>query len=362
MAESADFAAHGQPREHIAPDWTLGQLKDSFPGVELALFAFFGVGSRERAGFAASETLADLLRRHLVFDAQKACARLDALAAEDWQYQWTPQKLLDKLKVDQVAVIDARSSEDHARSRLAGSRLLSAQSVAELCSRPSREEVVVVCNDGSQSPAASRHLRGLGLRAGHLRGGLTAWSIDADESFPINYPLEEHAARWHLLADGQTLRFRRQRPLKDQNWRIWDKAALGRSDPASELLKALPGLTMVAVGPRTFAARGELGDLHRAAHILAPWADLRLWNGGGESSEIADERRRLERVLAVEAPRILQSHKGTVEIQHYTDRILGLRLGGGCAGCASASITTQRELAAALYREVPLLDRIQGDS
>ncbi len=83
---------------------------------------------------------------------------------------------------------------------------------------------------------------------------------------------------------------------------------------------------------------------------------------GERESTPARERQRIEAVLAEEAPKILGSHKGTVEIESYDDRILALRLGGGCAGCASANITTQRELAAALYREVPLLDAITSAS
>jgi Fe-S cluster biogenesis protein NfuA/rhodanese-related sulfurtransferase len=349
-------------RERIAPDWTLGRLKESFPGVELSLFAFFGIGSRERSGFAASETLADLLRRHLVFDAEAACTRLDLLAAEDWQHQVTAVELQVACAKAEVTVIDARSPEDHARSRIAGSCLLSANSVAGLRANPS-VAAVVVCSDGSQSPAASRHLRGLGLNASHLQGGLIAWAIGVDESFPINYPLQEHAGRWHLLADGRSLRFRRAQPLEGQEWRVWSHSALLAHSAAAELAEKLPGLELLAVTPRSFTARGEFADLQSTVRILAPWIEQSgLWGDGGEDGDPSEERRRLQRVLSQEAPKILRSHKGTVEIEDYSDRILALRLGGGCAGCASARVTTQRELAAALYREVPLLDRIDGAS
>lgn len=347
-------------RGRIAPDWTLGQLKESFPGVELALFAFFGVGSRERAGFAASERLDDLLRRHLVFDAERACQRLDALAAEDWANDVSAVQLQKALRTDSVTVLDARSAEDYARSRLAGSHLLSADSVGEARGNP-RRPVVVVCNDGSQAPAASRHLRGFGLTAGHLVGGLTSWAISEDETFPINYPLWESAGRWHLLADSRTLRFRRAEVVPQQAWRLWRRADVQAYDGLEKLLEALPTLEWIAATPRSFAARGEFPDLHVAIAALHPWKDSALWNDGGEEASQDTERETLQRVLDEEAPTILQSHKGTVEIESYQDRVLTLRLGGGCAGCASASVTTQRELAAALYREVPLLDRIIGN-
>ncbi len=347
-------------RRRIAPDWTLGQLKETFPGVELALYAFFGVGSRERAGFSAAERLEDLLRRHLVFDAERACARLDALAAEDWSHEISARELKSALDREALLVIDARSAAEHALARLPDSRLLSAESVAALRARP-EVPAVLVCNDGSQAPAASRHLRGLGLAARHLRGGLAAWAIDSDESFPINYPLMETPGRWHLIADGQTLRYRRPEPRPQSQWRVWSRPALLAHPRLAELGEALPQLEMAIWTPRSFALRGAFTDHTKVIALALPWLEEGdLWDSGGEASEVVAERTTLERVLALEAPAILQSHKGTVEVREYVDRVLTLQLGGGCSGCASASVTTQRELAAALYRAVPLLDRIQN--
>lgn len=344
-------------RETIEPHWTLGQLKATFPGVELALFAHFGVGSRERSGFAASERLDDLLRRHLIFDAEKACRRLDALAAEDWQYALTPQMLSSNLA--SFVVVDARSDQDYQRCHISGSRLLSAPVVAQLRADPP-SHLVVVCSDGSQSPSASRHLRSLGLDAHHLQGGLVSWSNNCDESFPINYPLVEIPGRWHLLADGDTLRYRRETDL-ECDWRIWTRQDLAENSRFRPLVQALPALSMILVSPRSFALRGLPVELRQAVHLAGPFRDqTELWNEGGQLSDPEQEKRILGRVLAEEAKTVLKSHKGTVEIASYQDRRLKLRLGGGCAGCASAQITTQRELAAALYREVPLLDAISS--
>jgi Fe-S cluster biogenesis protein NfuA len=85
-----------------------------------------------------------------------------------------------------------------------------------------------------------------------------------------------------------------------------------------------------------------------------------VWQQYGRLGDEAAERIALEKALTEEAPKLLASHKGTVEIESYIDRVLTLALGGGCAGCASANITTQRELAACLYEAVPLLDGIKS--
>ena len=346
-------------RATVEPHWTLGQLKETFPGVELALYAHFGVGSRERSGFAASERLDDLLRRHLIFDAKKACSRLDALAAEDWTHQITSSQLHKQLA--HTVVIDARSRQEYERGHIFGSQLLSASAVTALRAAPD-QDIVVVCSDGSQSPSASRHLRSLGLLAKHLTGGLVSWSITSDESFPINYPLHEIPGRWHLLADGNTLRYRRVQPVSS-DWRIWSREQMSAEPVFRPLLEASPKLELIAVTPRSFSVRGLPIELSTAISPVIPFLSMTaLWNSGGDRSDETGEQGLLARVLAEEAEKILKSHKGTVEISRYENRKLWLRLGGGCAGCASAQITTQRELAAALYREVPLLDSISSET
>jgi Fe-S cluster biogenesis protein NfuA len=142
---------------------------------------------------------------------------------------------------------------------------------------------------------------------------------------------------------------------------VWRRHHLAADARLSVLREALPDLELVADTPRSFAARLlKPGDLHHAIEHLASWVSC--WPDGGEESDPSSERALLERVLTEEAATILKSHKGTVEIESYDDRVLALRLGGGCAGCASAAVTTQRELAAALYRAVPLLDQIRGAS
>lgn len=341
-------------REPIEPHWTLGRLKQTFPGVELTLFAHFGVGSRERSGFAATERLDDLLRRHLIFDAARACQRLDALASEDWENQISPEDL--RRDLTSTVIIDARSEHEYQLCHIPGSQLLSAQVVNSLRSSPPTR-LVVVCSDGSQSPSASRHLRGLGLPARHLQGGLVNWSIKCDESFPINYPLSETPGRWHLLADGKTLRFRREREL-DTPWLVWRREEISAHPSLCVVTEALPTLEMVAVTPRSFAARGLPTHLGPAVTALRPLVDSAHWMQGGQSSDPEVEKQILARVLSEQAKHILKDHKGTVEIAGYQDRRLQLQLGGGCAGCASVEITTQRELAGALYHAVPLLDAI----
>jgi rhodanese-related sulfurtransferase/Fe-S cluster biogenesis protein NfuA len=346
-----------QALPEIDPSWSLGELKRECPGVEMALFACFGIGSRERSGFSADEKLEELLRRHLVFDVQRACRRLNDLAAEDREHSIKAEQLASERG---LVVVDARSTADYERAHLPGALLLSHENVQSLHQQET-PRIVTVCRDGSQAPAASRVLRSQGLNARHLVGGLESWTNEVDEDFPVLYPLNESGGHWYLLADDQTLRYRRGSQLPDRTARLISRPEMEAAGAMEGLLEALPDLSLVVSTSGTFAVRGVPGRLADTISLLPQEVrDSPLWEQLGSTGDEEDDVRRLDRVLAEEAPEILGNHKGTVEVKDYVDRVLTLELGGGCAGCASAQITTQRELAARLYREVPLLDRIKG--
>lgn len=345
----------------VRPDWTLSRLKESCPGVELALFSHFGIGSRERSGFSGKESLEDLLRRHLVFDADRACRRLTELAQEDWKYAWTAPTL--RQERENVVILDCRGREDFEFCALDGSHYLSADFVKSLLPRRSEIRLVLVCNDGSHSPSASRVLRKQGFAAFHLWGGLYAWSVQVDRSHPVLYPLVEEPGGWYLLADGRTLRYRWKSPSLESGFRMIDQESLLDLAPARKLLELDPSVEAVFATPRSLAFRARFQNLcsfiGKLSHDLL---HASLWATGGVEGDEEQEAVLIERVLSEEAPSLLENHKGTVVARSYEDRVLTLALGGGCAGCASAQVTTQRELAGLLYRRVPLIDRIVGES
>lgn len=345
----------------IKPDWTLQQLQDLCPGVELTLFSHFGIGSRERSGFSGKELLSDLLRRHLVFDFERACRHLTTLAREDWSNSWSADQLHERFEQPSVRVIDARGPEEHRRCPFPGSDYLSATVVEELRANISKVTLVMVCADGTQSPAASRVMRKQGFSAVHLRGGLKEWSYSVDPRFPILYPLQEKPGFWYLLADGETLRFRRKEQELNWGWRLLERSDLATFESGNRLLTQIPELRQVMVTPRSFSLRGPLNDLPAAIQTVTEsiLKDSR-WSTVGAEGDPEQEAVDIDRVLKEEAPKVLANHKGTVVAEDYQDRVLTLALGGGCAGCASAQVTTQRDLAALLYSSVPLLDGIRN--
>src|SRR5690606_25557276 len=152
------------------------------------------------------------------------------------------------------------SEEEHGRAALAGSLLLSHAVVQRLIREP-EGAVVTVCRDGSQAPAASRVLRSQGLQARHLEGGLETWSSRVDPEFPVQFPLQESPGLWYLLADGDTLRYRRPGPMAGWSPRLVSRDEIEESGEFTALLAALPELKMVISSATFFAIRGLPQDL-----------------------------------------------------------------------------------------------------
>lgn len=85
-----------------------------------------------------------------------------------------------------LVLLDVRTPEEHALSRLAGSRLVPLAALpARLGELDARDEIVAYCHYGPRSAYATQLLRGNGFaRVWNLAGGIDAWSVDVDPTVP----------------------------------------------------------------------------------------------------------------------------------------------------------------------------------
>jgi adenylyltransferase/sulfurtransferase len=83
------------------------------------------------------------------------------------------------------AVLDVREPWEHALAAIPGARLIPMDElerrVGEL---DPGGELVVYCHHGVRSAAVVRWLRGRGLPAVNLRGGIDAWTSEVDPAVP----------------------------------------------------------------------------------------------------------------------------------------------------------------------------------
>jgi len=80
-------------------------------------------------------------------------------------------------------ILDVREPHEHAYARIAGSELIPLATLQRaLDTLPRDRDVVVYCHHGIRSAHAVEMLRGGGIRALNLSGGIDRWSTEVDPS------------------------------------------------------------------------------------------------------------------------------------------------------------------------------------
>ena len=80
-------------------------------------------------------------------------------------------------------VLDVREAHEHAYASIEGSELIPLGALHRAIDRVPRDrDVVVYCHHGIRSAHAVQLLRGAGVRARNLSGGIDRWSTEVDPS------------------------------------------------------------------------------------------------------------------------------------------------------------------------------------
>lgn len=80
-------------------------------------------------------------------------------------------------------VLDVREPHEHAYASIGGSELIPLAALHRAIDRVPRDrDVVVYCHHGIRSAHAVQLLRGAGVRARNLSGGIDRWSTEVDPS------------------------------------------------------------------------------------------------------------------------------------------------------------------------------------
>jgi rhodanese-related sulfurtransferase len=87
-----------------------------------------------------------------------------------------PTDLAERLEAGDVEIIDVRTDEEFAESRIAGSRHIELNGLTAAAESIDKDRTVVfVCSGGNRSAMAAEAFRTSGYDALSLAGGLTAW-------------------------------------------------------------------------------------------------------------------------------------------------------------------------------------------
>jgi len=96
----------------------------------------------------------------------------------------TPRDLAELLaRGNTPFILDVREPHEHAYASIAGSELIPLATLHRtLDAFPRDHDVVVYCHHGIRSAHAVELLRGAGVRARNLSGGIDRWSTEVDPS------------------------------------------------------------------------------------------------------------------------------------------------------------------------------------
>ena len=96
----------------------------------------------------------------------------------------TPAELAELLASgDAPYILDVRELHEHAYARISGSQLIPLATLHRAIETVPRErDVVVYCHHGIRSAHAVELLRGAGVPARNLSGGIDRWSTEVDPS------------------------------------------------------------------------------------------------------------------------------------------------------------------------------------
>lgn len=176
----------------IEPSITMKALLERLPGAQRALFKRYHIGGCSSCGFSPDETLQQVCDRNDRLPVDEVIAYLLEAHEEDKKSLIEPKELLALREAGKLPrLLDIRTREEFEAARIEGAILFTQELMQEILSFWDRNElIVIVDHQGKRSLDAAAYFAGHGFHAiKALRGGIDAWSEEADPSVP-RYEIE----------------------------------------------------------------------------------------------------------------------------------------------------------------------------
>lgn len=171
---------------------TMAEVLARFPGAKRALFARYHIGGCRSCAYADDETLAEVCARNENLPVAEVVEHILLAHEHDRQLLIEPAELAAALRATPAPrLIDLRTREEHESVALPGSELFSNELLQAVLASGAKDRLVVFYDHlGDRALDACAYLVGHGHpRARALRGGIDAYSREADPSIP-RYQLE----------------------------------------------------------------------------------------------------------------------------------------------------------------------------
>jgi len=153
------------------------------PGAQRALFRRYHLGGCSSCSFRPEETLAEVCARNGNLDVAEVLAHIQSSHEQDARILISPPELAEWRQRDPaVRLLDVRSREEFEAVRIAGSVLMSQETMRQIMSEGTNTRpLVIVDHQGKTGLDAAAYFLGHGLsNVRCLRGGIDAWAQEIE--------------------------------------------------------------------------------------------------------------------------------------------------------------------------------------
>ena len=178
--------------ELINPKISMGELTRLYPGARRALFRRYHIGGCSSCGFSEEETLEQVCARNNSLNVGEVVEHLLESHQSDLQIQIAPVEAAAALANQPGArLLDIRTREEFDAVHVEGAVFFTQELMQEILQRWDRDGLLMIVDHrGARSLDAAAYFAGHGFtRVRAVRGGMDAWSLEADPSLP-RYELE----------------------------------------------------------------------------------------------------------------------------------------------------------------------------
>lgn len=161
---------------------TMGVILETLPGAQRAIFARYHLGGCQSCAFSNDESLADLAARSEVLP-EEMLEHLLTSHAHDSEMLMEPTDA--KAELNARTLVDLRTREEHEAVAIPGSLFFTQELQQQLFAGDSGARILLYDHSGKNMLDQVAWFRGHGLKETYgLRGGIDAWSREADPSIP----------------------------------------------------------------------------------------------------------------------------------------------------------------------------------
>ena len=155
----------------------------AFPGAQRALFRRYHIGGCSQCGFQPTETLAQVCERNGNLDVNEVLAHIRTSHEQDAKILIEPKELAAwREREPSLRLLDVRSREEFDAVRIAGSALMTQETMRQILGDGSNTKpLVIVDHQGKTGLDAAAYFMGHGLQNVRcLRGGVDAWAQEVE--------------------------------------------------------------------------------------------------------------------------------------------------------------------------------------